>query len=347
MSSQPNEAKRGEIAFRRLLVQQQVEGRTVLADEYDSEGIQAVLAERMATTVAQMSALRERGVQLSPYLELGAERGQRALALENDLGLTGAAVDLSLDMLRSCRHWAEVFERTRLPLRICCDANRLPFRSESLPFVFCYEFLHHFPDPAPLVAEAFRVLAPGGYFYFAEEPVRRRLHLGLYRAPKLHSTTSRRASRLRRLVDSFCAVRQCNETAWGIIENDAIPLSSWRRALRPFAEREATTRTLRGLQVPLEGAAVWAWALAELFGGEIRGLCRKSGELPEVSSPVTDCLVCPRCLSEGVEQRLVAEEFACPACRTTYPVVHDVLMLFEPAALAELYPELGDRLPQP
>jgi SAM-dependent methyltransferase len=120
----------------------------------------------MADTAQAMERLRKRGVALSPYLELGAERGQRALVLENDFGARGAAVDLSLDMLRSTAHYGEVFHKPRMPERICCDAHTLPFRTGSLPFVFCYEFLHHFPTPAPVVKEIHRVLAPGGWFFF-------------------------------------------------------------------------------------------------------------------------------------------------------------------------------------
>src|SRR5580765_9116908 len=108
----------GEVRFRRLLVEQQVDGRAVLADEYDGAGIRGVLEMRMADTRRAMEALRARGVTLGPYLELGAERGQRALALENDLGVTGAAADLSVDMLRSAAHYAGVFGRPRIPMRV-------------------------------------------------------------------------------------------------------------------------------------------------------------------------------------------------------------------------------------
>ncbi len=101
---------------------------------------------------------------MTPYIEIGAERCQRSLVMENDLACTGIALDISFDMLRCCEYYAHRFNKPRLPLRICADAYRLPFASGSVPFMFCYDTLHHFPDPVPVIKELFRVLSPGGPF---------------------------------------------------------------------------------------------------------------------------------------------------------------------------------------
>jgi ubiquinone/menaquinone biosynthesis C-methylase UbiE len=42
------------------------------------------------------------------------------------------------------------------------DACALPFRAAAVDALFCVNALHHFPQPAQFVAEAARVLAPGG-----------------------------------------------------------------------------------------------------------------------------------------------------------------------------------------
>jgi SAM-dependent methyltransferase len=42
------------------------------------------------------------------------------------------------------------------------DAAQLPLASNSFDVVICAELLEHVPDPRPVIAEAFRVLKPGG-----------------------------------------------------------------------------------------------------------------------------------------------------------------------------------------
>ncbi|MEN4006265.1 MAG: class I SAM-dependent methyltransferase [Methanobacteriaceae archaeon] len=138
-----------------------------------------ILSDRMKKTFEQMILLKESGAVLSPYIEIGAERCQRSLVMENDLKATGAAIDISYDMLKSCDYYKDVFNKSKVPLRICCDANNLPFITNSIPFVFCYETLHHFPDPTPILKEIHRVLSPGGHFFFDDEPYKKVLHIQL------------------------------------------------------------------------------------------------------------------------------------------------------------------------
>ena len=162
MQRQHVDNQRGEIEFRKRLCQQQTSGERFFDDEYDKESGEKVLKSRMETTQANMTRLKERGIPLTPYLEIGAERGQRSLVMENEMGASGAAADISFDMLRSCEYYKDVFGKNRIPMRLCCDANNLPLRSNSLPYVFCYETLHHFPEPGPILAEIYRVISPGG-----------------------------------------------------------------------------------------------------------------------------------------------------------------------------------------
>lgn len=338
MDRQPLSAQQGEIEFRARLVRQQVEGAAEFADEHDAAGIEAILAERMADTEAKLRELQATGVPLSPYFELGAERGQRSLVLENRLDARGAAGDISADMLRSCAHYAERFDLARLPLRLCCDANRLPLRTASLPFVFCYQTLHHFPDPAPIVAELRRVLVPGGWLYFDEEPIRRLLRLRLYRAAPIYSTSAQRASRWRQKLDSFCAARVCNEEAFGIVENDDITLAQWRRALEGF-DGEVTLHTVHGIETDLFRPRRRVHrVLAHLFGGVIAGLVRKPGEPEPWVERIEQALVCPACLAQGSEVSL-SPEWRCPSCGETYPERDGVRLLLPPEQRRALYPE--------
>ncbi len=342
MQDQPVASKRGEIEFRKKLVQQQVEGEAIFTDEFTREGIEPILAKRMKETREGMIALRNKGVNLSPYIEIGAERGQRSLVMENDLDATGMACDISFDVLKSCEYYGKVFGKTKLPLRICCDANFLPFKSGSIPFVFCYESLHHFPDPAPVVREIHRVVSPGGYFFFDEEPFKRVAHLNLFKANALYSPERLKASKLRKALEFFFAEWACNETGHGIIENHQIQISTWKRTLSVFEEKDVRLYshgriafTLNKSRNPLK------YALAYLLGGGISGLCHKPGTLQPI--PVQEALICPVCRENGRESGLVRNEngFTCATCQGRYPAVNGVLFLFLPRTLEELYPEVS------
>jgi SAM-dependent methyltransferase len=51
---------------------------------------------------------------------------------------------------------------------VCADAARLPFRDGQFATLLIRDVLHHLADPAPTLAEACRVLAPGGSFVLIE-----------------------------------------------------------------------------------------------------------------------------------------------------------------------------------
>ena len=330
--------KRGEVEFRRRLFEQQVQGNSVFENEFDAAGIEAVLRERMRDTLGTMEGLRNAGVVLTPYLEIGAERGQRALVLENELGAEGAALDLSLDLLRSCGHYADRFGMERLPLRVCADAYRLPFRTGSLPFVFCYQTLHHFPAPEPILREVHRVLAPGGHFFFAEEPYRRRLHVPLVRVRS--SVRDQPRSRLGKLLRHLFVEEVFNEEEMGVLENHGIPIADWRRALSIFAEGEATL-ALDRFRVPAQGRRNPAlYALLWLLGGRISGLYRKEAGPGAPAGRIAEALTAPP--APGRPEAPLRREGTGYVAETgeRYPEVDGVAMLLPEELRRELYPEV-------
>jgi ubiquinone/menaquinone biosynthesis C-methylase UbiE len=188
----------------------------------------------MKMTTEQMRRLKDKGIVLSPYIEIGAERCQRSLVMENDIGAHGAAVDISFDILKSCDHYAGLFKKREPPVRVCCDVNILPFCSNSIPFIFCYETLHHFPEPSPVVLQIEKVLRPGGFFYFQEEPFKQVLHLPLYKSWKIYSKDTLKRGVLRKIIDRFFSESTCNERKYGVLENHDIPLRNWKDSLEPF-----------------------------------------------------------------------------------------------------------------
>lgn len=117
--------------------------------------------------------LRYYHVKFSPFLELGAERGQTALQVVNDYRAEGFATDISAESLTTIYPIKSFIGYKKLPVLICCDINKLPFKNNSLNFVFSFQTLHHLASLPPIMEEVNRVLAPKGYFYFAEEPIRK------------------------------------------------------------------------------------------------------------------------------------------------------------------------------
>jgi len=54
----------------------------------------------------------------------------------------------------------------------CADAGRLPFADASFATVLIRDLLHHLPEPRTTIAEACRVLRPGGSFVLVEPNAR-------------------------------------------------------------------------------------------------------------------------------------------------------------------------------
>jgi SAM-dependent methyltransferase len=342
MQSQTLSNLRGEIEFRRKLAEQHVTGRMLLPDYYGKDAHDAILRERMATTARELGALQGRGVRLAPFLELGAERGQRSLVLVNDLGAEGIAADISFDQLQTAEHFARLFGKPKLPLRVCCDVNHLPLRSHAFPFVFCYEFLHHFPELTPVVREIRRVLA-GGHFFFNEEPYHRP-KLVLYRQrQKVYAGSVLQRNKALRLLAKFFTEERCDEREHGIVENHDIPLRAWLAACRVFDGSDLTAASLEGRIRSHLGDRLGPRNLLNLLlGGGVSGLCTKhpSTAEPPVLQPM-DALLCPDCLTKTQAEHPVqpdAGRLRCAVCDASFPQVEGVYFLLPTALFRELYP---------
>jgi len=351
MGAQSLRSKKGEIEFRKKVYQKQVAGENVIEGEFDAKTIQKILSDRMKRTFEQISLLKKMGITISPYLEVGAERCQRSLVMENNLSASGAAMDLSYDSLRSCDYYRRIFKKSRMPLRVCGDAYHLPFMTNSVPFVFCYETLHHFPDPTPIVKEIHRVMSPGGYFFFDEEPFARIFHLDLYQAGKLYSEELLKAGIMKRMAHRLFAKRSCNELEHGIVENDELSASQWKRALSFFEQKEVKLQTNLRIESELVRPTnylkfVLSYFVGGLFGGKVSGICRKSGMLTRRISRITEVLICPSCTEDKLESKLVRRRSSlqCTHCNKEFPVVGNVAFLFSYNKLQSLYPKIFDEM---
>jgi SAM-dependent methyltransferase/uncharacterized protein YbaR (Trm112 family) len=338
---------RGEIGFRRKLAEQHVTGRMLLPDYYGKAAHDEILRERMSTTLRELGGLQARGVRLSPFLELGAERGQRSLVLVNDLGAEGLAADISFDQLKTAEHFARLFSKPKLPVRVCCDVNHLPLRSGSLPFVFCYEFLHHFPELTPVFHEIHRVLADGTFF-FNEEPYHRPKLVLFRQRQKIYSGSVLQRNRLLRFLSKFFTEEICDEREHGIVENHDIPLRDWIAACRLFGAHDLTAASLEGRICSRLGDRVsWRNSLNLLLGGGVTGLCTKH-EGPSATAAVKsmDLLICPDCLTKTQQEHSLQAfdgGLSCAACDASFPQVEGVYFLLPTELFRTLYPEIVAR----
>ena len=348
MKQQTIDNLRGEIEFRKKLAKQHVTGEIFLPDYYKKEDLDRILLERVTTTAKRMSVLKEQGVELSPFIEFGAERCQRSLVLANDFNANGIAVDISFHQLKTAEHYANLFHRPKIPLRVCCDANRLPFKNSSFNFAFCYEFLHHFPTPKPIIREISRLLA-NGVFFFDEEPFKRPKMVLYKQKNKVYSESRRKKNIIVQLIEHFISEVSCEECEHGIIENDKISIREWREALSVFEDKKMHITCLgRRIQSEL-GKRVKIKNLPILFlGGWIEGVCRKrEGEVADKISDLKDMLTCPDCMigtdaKEVIDQPSLirqANHLICELCNSSFPVIDDVFLLLPSGLRKQLYPE--------
>ena len=116
----------------------------------------------------------------SYFCDLGFGPGVlTAFILEQEASWRAAGVDISKDCLRHAQRLLgkkEIVERSELSV---ADVRSLPYPDDTFDVVVAVEVLEHIPDPEAGLAEAMRVLKPGGYAITAL-PVQLPLWMHLY-----------------------------------------------------------------------------------------------------------------------------------------------------------------------
>lgn len=119
-------------------------------------------------TVAQRLLERLEFMRVSPrvVLDLGSGTGQAGRALSRRYpGAVVVELDIAADMLRAARpRWLRGLSRRAW---LCADAQRLPLREASVDMVFSSLMLQWCNDRDSVLAEACRVLRPGGLLMFS------------------------------------------------------------------------------------------------------------------------------------------------------------------------------------
>ncbi|MDQ6700460.1 MAG: methyltransferase domain-containing protein [Acidobacteriota bacterium] len=290
---------------------------------------------------------------LSPFLEIGANAGHTSYLLANEFGASGFALDISADALRHGIALMDHWGYTAAPVRIAGDAAHLPFRDRSLRLVMAFQMLSQFMNIESVFIEVKRVLAPGGIFLFADEPMLRLLSLRLYRAPyyNLMKPWERKLydwGLLGYVVRDVIGAYQ--EESFGIRQNHTMYLSDWHRLIqRHFVAHEYETfvpergwgeRIVKRAAVRLDPHGS-EWRAARLLGGTLAAVCRKEGQPPAAYPPIArleEYLRCPDC--QGSLQA-AAGALRCPQCGYSAEEEGGVYNLLPAADRIELYP--GDR----
>lgn len=78
------------------------------------------------------------------------------------------AVDAAIETLEIARYNIEIASQTQRIQLWHIDAKQLPYPAGMFAVVMSNSIVHHIPDPATVLAEAVRVLAPGGLIYFRD-----------------------------------------------------------------------------------------------------------------------------------------------------------------------------------
>jgi SAM-dependent methyltransferase len=248
---------------------------------------------------AEVEALQ--GVPLPrPVLDLGCGRGEFAtLSLD---GSFDAGVDIcprQLDLAARTGRYASLYQ---------ADARHLPFPDEVFGCVFSLSVLEHIPSPTDVVAEAFRVLRPGGIF--VGTVVLSDLHEHLYYPGLFRRVGLGLLGRAYRFGQdrAFHHRTMLAKGDWdGLLTGAGFRLAVSRRVVPPAVVRwwdrllpvAVPYRLLSGLGLPLLWRPAWfrSWVLRRaqtlLSAGDERGgvllfIARKGDPFRDESHPVSE-----------------------------------------------------------
>lgn len=326
--NQPPSSKQAEVRYRNLLKKGKFKDQ-----EPSGEELMKLLSERAERARKTFTKLQKEGTPFTPFLEIGAERGQRAMLLASEFDAKGFMLDLSLDSLKEAESMKTQFDVPAIPQRVCADAYHLPFPDNTFAFIFAYQTLHHFPNPKPILQEVYRVLTSGGVFFLDEEPIRQTINLRLWRRP----TKLRWWEKVLKgtLILHFLSEIGKSEVDAGIIET-AFDLQTWQKALSVFDKVEATlsvfplgpSQTLSQLKqiLPLNHL------LLKILGGNMRAFCTKKSK-GETKQPRLACPVC----SDHPDLTKQRASWTCLECKETYPINNGIPILIEKKLRQKLY----------
>lgn len=327
--------KKAEVTFRDTLARQHTKDESHFSKEYTRNEIHLEFQKRLLSTKSDFKQLHRLKIPFKTYIELGAEYCFRSALLESEFNAHGFAVDISAHSLQQADYFANKLALKKIPQRICADAHALPFLTQTLPFIFSYQTIHHFPNPLPVIDEIIRILKPGGYFYMREEPIRQLFNLRIFRRPTKQTGINKILRTL--YILPFISDIGKTETDHGIVE-ESFTLTLWTQIVTKFSRADIEILPLIGkpyrqnvsAKQPLKVPLVTKFQLA-LFGGGISFLARKKGNQ---NINIKSLICCPNCKKK---LSLKKKTIQCPNCESIYQYRQHIWYFLSPMLYKYLY----------
>lgn len=206
------------------------------------------------------------------------------------------ACDLSVEMLRRTR--ANAAATAREPHLLASDAERLPYADGAFEVIVARGALHHVPDPVALLAEARRVLAPGGTLVCLAEPTA----AGERQVGAVVGTLWRSLELARRIARRTPSPEQLEQQRW--------ELASMAANLHTFTPGDLEQlATKAGFEEITVGTASWAWVLALGVNYYLAGEFERFWTLPPMRAATARTLRLVKLLDRLLVERLVPDRF--------------------------------------
>lgn len=130
--------------------------RDELADDYDPKNIPIPIG--ISSSYAKRFLLDEDEETNRVFLEAGCGTARTSLTLSLEIRLTIICSDISINALKKAK---ELFNKNNPNAKVyfvCCDLRYLPFKDNSINFIFSDGAIEHFRNTYLAVREFYRIL---------------------------------------------------------------------------------------------------------------------------------------------------------------------------------------------